>query len=220
MSCIRIIMALMCIVLAMGTPVGFGPGVHQSCSTLHFVHASGTFEEPGLGATGGPLAIALANAIPGTTSYGVPYNTTSEFNKTIDGGATMIAQHLHDQMNRCPDQKFVLSGASKGAMVIHSTKPDNDIKSKVFVIFVFGDPWRPKDGLDNLWPIDLPSVNLNPRNGTSTTDNVISFCNVGDSACEIGSVDPNAIPPSHLTYPIDGSIDISAALVKSKVQSS
>ncbi|CAE6486727.1 unnamed protein product [Rhizoctonia solani] len=153
-----------------------------------------------------------------TTSYGVPYNTSVEFNKTIQEGAALTANHLRDQADHCPNQRFVLSGLSKGAMVMHSTKLENDIKSKVLAVLVFGDPWRPIGDFNNSWPIDSPLINLNPRNGTLNTENVISFCNVGDTICETGTADPNSIPLPHLVYPTDGSVGIAVAFVRSKVQ--
>ncbi|KAG8688877.1 hypothetical protein FRC11_004592 [Ceratobasidium sp. 423] len=96
---------------------------------------------------------------------------------------------------------------------------DNEIKPKVLAVLAFGDPWRNNGDFNNSWPIDSPSVNLSPRNGTSSTENVLSFCNDGDTICETGRADPNAIPPAHLTYPQDGSIEISVNFVKAKVQS-
>ncbi|CEL56495.1 hypothetical protein RSOLAG1IB_07844 [Rhizoctonia solani AG-1 IB] len=186
----------------------------KDCSVIHLVHASGTWEEPNLGALGGPLAEALAHAIPGTTSYGVPYNTSAEYNKTLVEGAAITAQYLRNQAGRCPGQQFVLSGASKGAMLMHTVNLDDESKAKVLAVLVFGDGWRPNEVFNNSWPINSPSVDLDPRDGIRGAENVASFCNKGDTGCEIGSIDPDAIPPQHLSYPTDGSIDVAVEFVK------
>ncbi|CAE7206749.1 unnamed protein product [Rhizoctonia solani] len=216
----NLITTLMCVAFAIGTSTELG--ARQSCSNIHLVHIAGSTEEPGLGSVGKPLAQALANAIPGTTSYGLPYNTVPnivpEFNQTVEEGAAMAATYLRDQAGRCPNQKFVLSGVSKGAIVMHSLSLDNDIKSKVLVIIVMGDPWRPVDGYGSTWPINSPSANLSPRNGTSSTENVVSFCNTGDTICETGKASQTCIPLAHLTYAGDGSPGIAADFVRPKVQ--
>ncbi|CAE6467801.1 unnamed protein product, partial [Rhizoctonia solani] len=56
----------------------------------------------------GPLAMASRTALARSTI------------KHLQKWAVIWAQYLHDQASRCPDQRFVLSGVSKGAMLIHS----------------------------------------------------------------------------------------------------
>ncbi|CAE6522362.1 unnamed protein product, partial [Rhizoctonia solani] len=81
------------------------------------------------------------------------------------------------------------------------TNLSSDLKPKVFAVLVFGDPHR-KYRKDNAWPINSPFVNSNPRDGSSSTHNVASFCNRGDEFC-----DPTgARLGPHLAYPSDGSI--------------
>ncbi|KAH7345667.1 cutinase [Rhizoctonia solani] len=177
----------------------------QSCSAVQLVHAAGT-GETGLGIVGTPLARALASQISGTTSYAVPYSTIAEYVATVQAGASTTAQYLAAQSARCPDQKFILSGYSKGAMVMHGTKLDDSVKSKVISVLVFGDPLRSQRTA--AWPINSPSVDSAPRAG-SDSQNVASFCNNGDMFCN----PPGTIVP-HLAYSTDGSIDTAAKFAK------
>ncbi|CAE6515341.1 unnamed protein product [Rhizoctonia solani] len=194
--------------IVLGAPAELG--TRQSCSEVQLVHAPGTGEN-GLGLVGTPLAKALTSAIPGTTNYAIPYNTSPEYVTTVAEGARMTEQHLIEQSARCPSQRFVLSGYSKGAMVMHKTNLSDDLKSKVLTVLVFGDPHR-KVNRDTAWPINSPSVNSTPRTGSSSTQNVASFCNSGDEFC-----DPTgASLGPHLAYRSDGSIDVAANFAKAR----
>ncbi|GAB1523355.1 hypothetical protein RhiTH_006499 [Rhizoctonia solani] len=176
-----------------------------SCSALQLVFAAGTNEE-GLGLAGGPLSTSLASAVRGTTTYSVPYDTRAEYGSTVTAGAKLTVDYITAQAARCPSQRFVLGGYSKGAMVIHSTSLSSALKSKVAAIVVFGDPYR---GISNSWPINSPSVNLKPRSGFTSSQNVASFCNDGDIVCRGGlSV------PAHLTYGEDGSTGVAVSFIK------
>ncbi|CAE6433292.1 unnamed protein product [Rhizoctonia solani] len=202
-----LILSLFLSTAVMAAPVELEARQSSSCSAVQLVHAAGT-GETGLGIVGAPLARALATQISGTTSYAVPYSTIAEYAATVQAGASMTAQYLTSQSARCPDQKFVLSGYSKGAMVMHSTKLDDSVKSKVISVLVFGDPLR--SARTAAWPIDSPSVNTAPRAG-GDNQNVASFCNSGDMFCN----PPGTIFP-HLAYATDGSIDVAAKFAKAQ----
>ncbi|KDN46694.1 hypothetical protein RSAG8_04074, partial [Rhizoctonia solani AG-8 WAC10335] len=181
------------------------------CSALQLVFAAGTGEE-GLGLAGAPFSEALAAAIPGTTTYSLPYNTSVEYDTTLIAATESVQRYLADQSAVCPNQKFVFGGYSKGAMVLHRTSLPSSIKSKQIALVVFGDPYLKylTEEYENTWPIDNPVVNLNPGNTTVAGANVASFCNVGDIICDLmgGEVAP------HLAYGTDGSASKAAAFVK------
>lgn len=153
-----------------------------------------------------------------TTAYAVPYDTRAEYFSTVAAGATLTANYIATQASRCPNQRFILSGYSKGALVIHrmyqshlfypllfpqtspiliGTSLTNATKSKVLSILVFGDPGR---NSNSAWPINSPSVDLAPRDGSTPTQNIASFCNTGDQFCYPGGTSLAA----HLAYPRDG----------------
>ncbi|EUC62580.1 cutinase [Rhizoctonia solani AG-3 Rhs1AP] len=184
----------------MGAPIAHKGRQLGGCASVQLVHAAGT-TEMGLGSVGAPLASALASSIPGTTSYAVPYSTMPEYMATVQAGANMAAQYLASQSARCPNQRFILSGYSKGVMVMHNLRVNPAVRSKVVAVLGFGDPQR---NMRSPWPIDSAVVNLNPRSGNSG-QNVASFCNAGDMFCN----PPGTIIP-HMAYPMDGSIGIAA----------
>ncbi|KAI5898173.1 uncharacterized protein SCHCODRAFT_02157919 [Schizophyllum commune H4-8] len=168
------------------------------------IHAPGTSQQ-GLDSVGEPLAAGLAREIPGLTSLGLPYNTSAEYLVTPAQGASLLADTLETQAVACPDQRFILSGYSKGAMVVHLTSLDlsDEEKGKVCGVSVFGDPYDEDGilgllGLDDDWPIQDPVVG----------GNVIEFCNKNDIFCD-GGLDVDA----HRAYPTDGSVDKAVAFL-------
>ncbi|KIY70994.1 carbohydrate esterase family 5 protein [Cylindrobasidium torrendii FP15055 ss-10] len=165
----------------------------QDCALVLLVHAAGTSEE-GFGAVGKPLDEGLATVFSSYTSQALNYSTSVEYFITVTEGAKTLATLLTSQSTSCPDQKFILSGYSKGAMVIHNTNLTSTVQSSVCGIAVFGDP-DDKAGLGGIlgladkWPIDNSS-------------SVISFCNDNDIVCD-GGLSGDA----HTAYPTDGSVD-------------
>ncbi|KAG8846824.1 hypothetical protein FRB91_011823, partial [Serendipita sp. 411] len=109
----------------------------------------------------------------------------------------------------CPNQRYVLSGYSKGALVLHSTTLSSSLKAKVRAVLVFGDPAR---NINQPWPINSPSVDLAPRDGSSSSQNIASFCNFSDLFCYPLGVSL----PAHLAYATDGSIGVAANFVKTR----
>lgn len=162
-----------------------------ACSPLLLVHAAGTTER-GLGTVGTKLSSELAKAVNGATSTAVQYSTSAEYSVTVAQGARTAASLINAQVAACPDQRFVLSGYSKGAMVVHKTELSEDAKAKVAAVVVFGDPNGPKgvaalERLSNTWPVSDPSK-------------VKPFCNNGDVFCDGGFN-----MAAHLAYTRDGS---------------
>ncbi|KAJ1305641.1 hypothetical protein OPQ81_000638 [Rhizoctonia solani] len=187
------------------------PARRADCSALQLVFASGTGEE-GLGLAGAPFSEALAAAIPGTTTYALPYDTSVDYDATLVAAANSVQQYFAAQSAACPDQKFVFGGYSKGAMVLHRTSLPSSIKSKQIALVVFGDPYLKyqSEEYKNAWPINNPVVNSSPGNATVNGANVASFCNSGDIICDLmgGQVEP------HLAYGTDGSASKAAQFVK------
>ncbi|KAJ1306231.1 hypothetical protein OPQ81_010937 [Rhizoctonia solani] len=189
---------------ALGAPAELK--ARQSCSALQLVHLSGT-TEIGLGIVGTPLAAALASS--GITTKSITYDTTAEYVVTVAAGAAITRTYLAAQAIACPNQRFILSGYSKGALVVHELSLSSSLKSKVASILVFGDPAR---NINSPWPIDNPSVDLAPKDGSTSSQNIASFCNTGDLFCAI----PGVSLPAHLAYPTDGSIAVAAAFAKAR----
>lgn len=82
---------------------------------------------------------------------------------------------------------------------------DDEIKSKMFAILVFGDPHRKRNLFpDAFWPIKSPKVNMEPRSGYKKPQNVASFCNSGDTLCGQDIGIPNPSVDAHTAYATDG----------------
>ncbi|KAG8751675.1 hypothetical protein FRC12_012315 [Ceratobasidium sp. 428] len=199
--------SLVFIASSLGVPI---TNSDASCSPVQLVHLAGTNQE-GLGTVGIPLAVAISSAIPGTTTYTIPYDTKPEYVKTVANGAIITTKYLTSQAAKCPNQRFVLSGFSKGALVIHTTLLPGNIIDKVLAILTFGDPLR-NFGL--FWPIRSPTVAWTPRNGYISYYNIASFCNAGDLFCEVGGLNVQ----SHLAYGTDGSTSVAANFVTAKAR--
>ncbi|KIM21082.1 carbohydrate esterase family 5 protein [Serendipita vermifera MAFF 305830] len=180
----------------------------QSCGPVKLFHAAGTTES-GLGSVGIPLSAALASAVPGATTQAIVYDTSAEYSATVAAGAAIMAAAVNAAATACPNQKFVLSGYSKGALVVHGVTLSSAVKAKVIAITVFGDPAR---NINSPFPINSASVDQTPRDGSSSSQNVASFCNTGDLFCwPLGwSL------PAHLAYPTDGSIGVAATFIKNR----
>lgn len=73
------------------------------------------------------------------------------------------------------------------------------MKDKVISVLAFGDPKKIFNDT-YAWPINSASVNEAPRDGSTSDQNVASFCNPGDIFCDA----TGASLPAHLAYGIDG----------------
>lgn len=54
------------------------------------------------------------------TTKSITYDTSAEYVATVAAGSAIMKRYLQTQSASCPDQKYVLSGYSKGALVLHS----------------------------------------------------------------------------------------------------
>ncbi|KAL8286741.1 hypothetical protein RQP46_004269 [Phenoliferia psychrophenolica] len=181
--------------------------VERSCAGVELIHASGTTES-GLGVVGQPLSTALAKSVTGLSTYSLPYNTDADYTSTVTAGATLMQQRIASTLSACPETKFVLSGYSKGAMVVHHTAKVLTAAQKTAVhgVAVFGDPdTSPKgiaalEGLSNTWPLNDGAVNVN----------VYAACVSGDEFCDGGGITGLA---AHLTYASNGDVGKAASFL-------
>src|ERR1700760_601480 len=89
-----------------------------SCSDVEVVFARGTFEAPGVGATGQAFVDALNARLGGKTVdvYGVNYPASLDFQAATDGIAD-AANRIEAIADHCANTKIVLGGYSQGAAV-------------------------------------------------------------------------------------------------------
>ena len=182
-----------------------------ACSDVEIVFARGTFEAPGIGATGQSFVNALTPLLGGASVdvYPVDYPASLDFQAAANGivDASNRIQHI---ANSCPATKIVLGGYSQGAAVAGYTTFDAvpaglalppglagpmppSVAPHVAAVALFGTP-------DN-WFLNLvdraaPPITVGPLYTAKT----IQLCAPGDPVCAPGGLDRAA----HSAYKDNG----------------
>ena len=147
----------------------------SSCSDVEVVFARGTFEAPGVGATGQAFVDALNSRLGGKTVdvYGVNYPASLDFQAATDG-IVDAANKVEAIAANCANTQIVLGGYSQGAAVAGYTTTDTVpagivlpdgfagplpplIASHVAAVVLFGTP---SDGFLNLVAQDAPPITI------------------------------------------------------------
>jgi cutinase len=189
----------------------------SSCSDVEVVFARGTFEAPGVGATGQAFVDALNARLGGKTVdvYGVNYPASLDFQAATDGIAD-AANRIEAIADHCANTKIVLGGYSQGAAVAGYTTtesvpdgialPDGvagtlppAIASHVAAVVLFGTP---SDGFLNLIAHNAPPITIGHLYAAKT----IELCAAGDPICFPGGRDRAA----HSSYKDNGMADQAA----------
>ncbi|CAN5330398.1 cutinase family protein [soil metagenome] len=197
-----------------------------ACPDVDVVFARGTFEAPGVGATGQAFVDAL-NARLGNDPvdvYGVNYPASLDFQAAADGVAD-ASNKVQQITATCPDTKIVLGGYSQGAAVAAYTTfdavpagltlPDGvtgpmppAVTNHVAAVVLFGTP-------DN-WFLDLVDRNAPPITvGHLYAGKSLQLCAPGDPVCFPGGLDRAA----HSSYKDNGMADQAAAFVANALSS-
>jgi cutinase len=189
----------------------------SSCSDVEVVFARGTFEAPGVGATGQVFVDALSARLGGKTVevYGVDYPASLDFQAAANGVAD-AADKVEATAANCANTQIVLGGYSQGAAVAGYTTTDTlpagivlpvgiagtlppAIASHVAAVVLFGTP---SDWFLNLVAHDAPPITI----GHLYTAKTIELCNPGDPICFPGGGDRAA----HSAYKTNGMADQAA----------
>jgi len=188
-----------------------------SCSDVEVVFARGTFEAPGVGATGQAFVDALNARLGGKTVdvYGVNYPASLDFQAATDGIAD-AANRIEAIADHCANTKIVLGGYSQGAAVAGYTTADAvpagfalpsnltgpmppAIADHVAAVVLFGTP----DG----WFLNLADNSAPPITiGQAYAAKTDQLCAVGDPVCFPGGLDRSA----HSSYKNNGMADQAA----------
>ena len=189
----------------------------SSCSDVEVVFARGTFEAPGVGATGQAFVDALNARLNGKTveAYGVNYPASLDF-QAATGGIADAANRIEAIAANCANTQIVLGGYSQGAAVAGYTTTDTvpagtvlpdgiagtippAVASHVAAVVLFGTP---SDGFLNLVAHDAPPIAI----GHLFTTKTLELCNPGDPICFPGGTDRSA----HSAYKTNGTADQAA----------
>jgi cutinase len=189
----------------------------DSCPNIEVVFARGTFEAPGVGATGQAFVDALKTRLPGKTVdvYAVNYPASLDFGRAADG-IVDASNKIETTAASCPATKIVLGGYSQGAAVAGYTTTDTvpaglalpdgitgpmspAIAPHVAAVVLFGTP--------DTWFLNLADHNAPPINiGQLYTAKTLQLCATGDPVCFPGGLDRAA----HSSYKVNGMADQAA----------
>jgi cutinase len=189
----------------------------DSCPSIEVVFARGTFEAPGVGATGQAFVDALNARLPGKTVdvYGVNYPASLDFGRAADG-IVDASNKIQSIAASCPTTKIVLGGYSQGAAVAGYTTADAvpegftlpdglsgpmpaSIASHVSAVVLFGTP---TPGILHLLDGNAPPINIGQLYAAKT----LQLCVPGDPICFPGGLDRSA----HSSYKSNGMADQAA----------
>jgi cutinase len=196
----------------------------DSCPAVQVVFARGTFEGPGVGATGQAFVDALNARMPGKTveAYGVNYPASLDFGRAVDGVAD-ASNEIQAVAAQCPATKIVLGGYSQGAAVAAYTTSSvvpagfalpasisgpmpASVASHVAAVALFGTP---DSWFLGLVDHDAPPIAI----GDAYNAKTIQLCATGDPVCFPGGLDRSA----HSSYKSNGMADQAADFVAGKL---
>ncbi|TGD88360.1 cutinase family protein [Mycolicibacterium sp. CH28] len=208
----------------MAGPVATANAADDSCAAVEVVFARGTFETPGVGATGQAFVDALSARLPGKTvqAYGVNYPASLNFGQAADGVADAVNK-IEAITAACPATKIVLGGYSQGAAVAGYTTSSavpagfalpasisgpmpTSVASHVAAVALFGTP---DDWFLGLADRSAPPISI----GDLYAGKTIQLCAAGDPVCFPGGLDRSA----HSSYKSNGMADQAADFVVSKL---
>jgi len=189
------------------------------CADVEVVFARGTFEAPGVGATGQAFVDALTGRL-GTESvdvYGVNYPASLDF-QAATAGIADASSRIETIAATCPDTKIVLGGYSQGAAVAGYTTFDTvpagltlpagigpmpaSVSPHVAAVALFGTP---DNWFLNLVDHDAPPVTVGSQYAAKT----VQLCAQGDPVCFPGGLDRSA----HSSYKSNGMAEQAANFV-------
>lgn len=180
------------------------------CSDVEVVFARGTFEAPGVGATGQAFADALTSRLGAQTVdvYGVNYPASLDF-EAATAGIADAGSRIETIAATCPDTKIVLGGYSQGAAVAGYTTFDTvpagltlpagigpmpaSVAPHVAAVVLFGTP---DNWFLNIVDRDAPPVTV----GGLYAPKTVQLCAQGDPVCFPGGLDRSA----HSSYKSNG----------------
>ncbi len=218
------IFAALALIGVVAGPAATANAADDACPAVEVVFARGTFEAPGVGATGQSFVDALSARLPGKTveAYGVNYPASLNFGQAVDGVAD-AANQIQSIAAECPSTKIVIGGYSQGAAVAgyttSSTVPAGitlpasisrpmpaSVGSHVAAVALFGTP---DDWFLSLADRSAPPITI----GDLYAGKTVQLCAIGDPVCFPGGLDRSA----HSSYKSNGMTDQAADFVVGKL---
>ena len=170
------------------------------CPDVQMVFARGTFEQPGVGATGQAFVDALSDRLSGKSVdvYAANYPASLDFKHAAEG-VVDVRNKVQSIAISCPSTKVVLGGYSQGAAVVGYTLADTipvdyvlpegitgpmpaAMADHVAAVALFGTP---DAGFLALVQRDAPPIVI----GNPYLSKTIQLCEPGDPVCSTGGRD-------------------------------
>jgi cutinase len=181
------------------------------CPDVEVVFARGTFEPPGIGATGEAFVDSLRSQAGGKSVdvYPVNYPASLDFSTAADG-VIDASNKVRDIATSCPNTKTVLGGYSQGAAVIAYITADAipvgftpptgitgpmppGVADHVAAVALFG---KPSNGFLNSIDTNAPPITIGHLYSAKTID----LCIPEDPVCSPAGNDNGA----HTLYAVNG----------------
>jgi cutinase len=212
------------VVAAAGATVVAAPAYAAPCPDVQVVFARGTFEPPGVGATGQAFVDSVIAKTPNKSVdvYAVNYPASIDFATAADG-VIDASNKVQEVAANCPDTKIVLGGYSQGAAVAayitEDAIPDGftpppgitgpmppSVADHVAAVALFG---KPSSGFLQMIYTGAPPITVGSRYAPKTTD----LCIPDDPVCAPGGGN-NGV---HGMYVADGLTEQAADFVVGKL---
>jgi cutinase len=195
----------------LGTAINLPSAAAAPCPDVEVIFARGTFEAPGVGATGQAFVDALRGQLGGKSMdvYPVNYPASLDFATAADG-VIDASNKVRDVAASCPSTKMVLGGYSQGAAVVASTTEDSvpngftlpagltgpmapEVAKHVAAVVLFG---KPSSGFLQMIYTGAPPITVGDLYSGKTTD----LCIPEDNVCSPTGNDNGA----HNLYAVNG----------------
>ena len=141
----RITTVLAAVVVGLGlqTTVSTTTASAAACGDILVVGARGTTEEPGYGATVGPVVDRLMSKFNPYLAGAVPLDYPArafDYAGSVREGVANLTRYINDVRSSCPAMKFILVGHSQGAHVVADTVAASDFGGSIVGVGMTGDP--------------------------------------------------------------------------------
>ncbi len=190
--------------------IGIPSASAAPCPDVEVVFARGTFEPPGVGATGQAFVDSLRPQVGGKSVdvYPVNYPASLDFQTAADG-VIDASNKVRDMATTCPNTKMVLGGYSQGAAVIAYITSDvipagftppagitgpmpPEVANHVAAVALFG---KPSNGFLNRIDENAPPITIGHLYSSKTID----LCIPDDPVCSPDGSDDGA----HVLYAVN-----------------
>jgi pimeloyl-ACP methyl ester carboxylesterase len=205
-------------VVSTGGPVADVADAQVGCSDIEIVTARGTWEPQNAAFLLPQVANRIRSGLAGrnVSVYDVVYPAQPSFNTSAPQGVTNLVNHVNQEAQQCPNQRFVLLGYSQGGLVVTdallppsaraytSTTPtlSSAATSRIAAVGTYGSMRFTAGESFNAGDPEPNRQSMLPRQRgalSAYADRTIEYCYRGDWVCQnTGSF------ITHLMYIFDG----------------